>query len=1637
MSFTAAPNTPEIKINYITPSKVIAMLGNPATAISEACYNNAQGFTHVAFYALQNFDSGGVFSNKAAIAALIQIFNDRNIQCIGAFTGSNTLDALINYNNTTVPKFYGVISEIEFWNFSANLPWISQDASGNRSFYDTVELFKSRRAALTAANLQLITYNGWTKTGSTTSPSAIYDSEVDIISFDIAANKIVVAADYTILQGGKQFQTLGATPGTGGNQVIKIKDFPKAGRTTYFEVINVLPAFGNTELYVYPSLASCYSVPISNKLVSGGIATLSVTFGGSTAPYRLEAGDRVTISGLGAPYDGTFILTAVTGTSISYAVSSGNLTISGASGTAKLAYSSSTGSAVKLSYDVASIGTNQIMIHGDKTFRFNGINRVTRINVTDNGVATLFTVNGAPTYNAGTKLTTIPVVQSTAGLTSVTGFPVSFRGFADFDVGGKTNISYSSLFGFSSEQEQLYELVDLILIHIYTSIPTYSYARSRFLQCGLAGANTGIAKNVGFIISAEAAFSGPWFSGTGGAPKTVVQAYQYVVKNMAGTLPNQTGSPLYAQLESDANVNAWLNMKAIAIFKNDLLQAMTIGNGPNIYVNAGDDQTVINSLPGTIGLSGSWCDDGLGGAHTTIWTILSQPSGSPVSTLSNATTATPTLNYQRPGVYVVQMQVTDADGVIGLSTTNITVQSAVSVIVNADATAVSCYGLNDGEINSIVIGGTGPYVYVITKPGGFSATNGTGAFTGLAPGTYTLTVTDSLGATGTTFVTITEPAQIVPNLTIEQANCALYDPGITYTSDFNAVDWTINDGYSGLTIDQSTSLKVTTPGSFGSPYGFDATVNVPIASPFPTCQQILTLNFASIGTLVKVSVYADGGPATPPFKNLSGADPLVQTFLIPPSASNTLYLLFEGTETSALPKTIEINSITLQTDPTCTALPKAGTAVSVPTGGSGIYNFSWALLSAPGVPLQTLGSATTDTFIGAPDTYVLTITDNDGCEVSTTFVISQLPPLSVISKVTNAGCAGANKGSIDLTATGGKAPYSYQWTVGSTSTSSVITGLYAGTYTCEITDANGCVTEKTVVLTEFATGSVTIDGKRAFCQNEGLDLSSTVSGGAPSFSYKWFADSVLVSTNPGLSIPALSVGVVHTIELEVTDANGCIFRDTALVTFDTNTLPAITITSSTPPLTSCTGSSVTLTATEQGANTVNWECIETSQSFGSGSSIVVDNLYFFTFGSDPDPLTFKATITNGNCSSQATISVPYPVAVNVEIDLITPNVCGGSPNAGAIDINVINGCAPYTFVWTGPGGFTATTQNISGLINGTYSVVVSDALGNTTGASATIITSKPDVTNVVIIDNCRPGNHGSIEVIVDGGTLPYTYAWTGPNGHTATGSIIYNLAPGNYTVVITDDNGCIDTHTYSVINSFLSVEIVVQNIGCDGSDGILTANVTGGNTPVTYLWSTGETTQSISVNTPGNYSVVVSCADGCSVSKSAFVPAVVGIQVTISAQNPSTDTSSDGWANANVTGGSGIYTVEWSNGASTLFNNNLEPGSYIVTVTDFNGCIAIKEVVLVAVNAPPVDPKILERKKYACCAANIAYLAAIAERTGSEKQECLQFQSQFISAIFAVYCDMNGENSTCLTEEEKLKVIRILDEVCNQCKDCQ
>ena len=206
--------------------------------------------------------------------------------------------------------------------------------------------------------------------------------------------------------------------------------------------------------------------------------------------------------------------------------------------------------------------------------------------------------------------------------------------------------------------------------------------------------------------------------------------------------------------------------------------------------------------------------------------------------------------------------------------------------------------------------------------------------------------------------------------------------------------------------------------------------------------------------------------------------------------------------------------------------------------------------------------------------------------------------------------------------------------------------------------------------------------------------------------------------------------------------------------------------------------------------------------------------------------------------------------------VVTNTTCTAS--MGAINITVSGGTSPYTYLWSNG----ATTEDISGLDAGTYTVTITDVNGCTTNLPFSVAANSVTVIATPVVTNTTcTASIGAINLTVSGGTSPYTYLWS--NG--ATTEDISGLAAGNYTVTITDANGCTTNLPFTVgtDNVTITATPVVTNTTCTASIGAINITVSGGTSPYTYLWSNGATTEDITGLAAGTYTVTITDANGC------------------------------------------------------------------------------------------------------------------------------------------------------------------------------
>lgn len=274
---------------------------------------------------------------------------------------------------------------------------------------------------------------------------------------------------------------------------------------------------------------------------------------------------------------------------------------------------------------------------------------------------------------------------------------------------------------------------------------------------------------------------------------------------------------------------------------------------------------------------------------------------------------------------------------------------------------------------------------------------------------------------------------------------------------------------------------------------------------------------------------------------------------------------------------------------------------------------------------------------------------------------------------------------------------------------------------------------------------------------------------------------------------------------------------------------------------------------------------------------------------------------------------------------------------GAASVAASGGVSPYSYLWNNG----ANTASISGLGEGSYNCVVTDAQGCQQNTYVYVPQSYTLGLNTTVTNATCIQNNGSIMGFAAGGTAPYTYAWS--NG--ATTQNISGLA-GNqsYQAVITDANGCTG-HVYTYVSSTtpITVTYTTSPSSCTSATGTATLNITGGAAPYTVSWSTTPVASGTVIsNMPsGQYSFHVTDANGCVQSGTVFIPPVSTISAFVSGGGvvcPATQ----GSLQAYVSGTNGPFTYAWSNGSTASSITNVPLGYYSCVITDAVGCSVTK-----------------------------------------------------------------------------------------------
>ena len=815
---------------------------------------------------------------------------------------------------------------------------------------------------------------------------------------------------------------------------------------------------------------------------------------------------------------------------------------------------------------------------------------------------------------------------------------------------------------------------------------------------------------------------------------------------------------------------------------------------------------------------------------------------------------------------------------------------------------VSCNGGNDGEATASAMGGTTAYTYAWSN----AAT--TANITGLAAGTYSVTVTDANGCTDSASVTITEPAVLVAATAVDDnVSCNGGNDGEATASATGGTTTYSFAWSSGATSATASNLAAGTyTVTVTDANGCTDTETVTITEPTPVVASATVISNVLCNGDTNGVAFAAGSGGTSPYTytwennntNDTASNLFAGTWGV--EVMDAMGCIDSAFITITQPDTLIIGLDSI-TDVSCNG-GNDGEATASATGGTTAYTYSWS------------NAATTATITGlTAGTYSVTVTDANGCTDSTSITITEPAMLVAATAVdSNVSCNGGSDGGATASATGGTTAFTYAWSNSATTAS--ITGVVAGTYSVTVTDANGCTDSASVTITEPAVlvAATAVDDNVSCNGGNDGEATASATGGTTTYSFAW---------SSGATSATASNLAAGTYTVTVTDANGCTDTETVTITEPTPVVASAVVDDNV----SCNGGNDGEATASASGGTTGYTF---SWSGGGGSSATATGL---TAG------TYIVTVTDANgCEDADVVTITEPTLL-VASAVVDDNVSCNGGNDGEATASATGGTTAYSYSWSN----AATTANITGLTAGTYSVTVTDANGCTDSTSVTITEPAMLVAATAVDSNvsCNGGSDGGATASAAGGTTAYTFSWS--NG--ATTASISSVTAGTYSVTVTDANGCTDSASVTITEPAVLVAATVadSNVSCNGgSDGVATASATGGTTAYAYAWSTSATTATATGLSAGTFTVTVTDANGCTDTETVTItePTPVVASATL-ISNVLCNGDSNGIAFAAGSGGTSPYTYAWDNNNTNDTASNLSAGTWGVEVMDANGCI--------------------------------------------------------------------------------------------------
>jgi gliding motility-associated-like protein len=467
------------------------------------------------------------------------------------------------------------------------------------------------------------------------------------------------------------------------------------------------------------------------------------------------------------------------------------------------------------------------------------------------------------------------------------------------------------------------------------------------------------------------------------------------------------------------------------------------------------------------------------------------------------------------------------------------------------------------------------------------------------------------------------------------------------------------------------------------------------------------------------------------------------------------------------------------------------------------------------------------------------------------------------------------------------------------------------------------------------------------CATQSIALTATGGG-----TYSWSNGTTVVG-----SAATLNLTSPGTYTVTVTSANGCTATASQVITQNIS-LPVVAITPPTTTVLTCTTTSINLTAT--GGGTYSWS--NGTTNLGSAASINVTT-----------PGVYTVTVTGANgCTATANSNITQNIVAPITSIVSFANTTVLDCNINVITLAASGAGGWVSSSWSNGTTVITTNNNLSVSTPGTYTVTVTGANG-CIGTATQVITQNIAQPNALITTPLTTVLTCSTPTISLTGTGGGTYSWMDGNGVIGTSATINITSANTYTLIVTGSNGCDATASITITDNFVApiVSVTASNTVLSCTNTSITLVASGGGS---YSWTGGSTSSSLTVTSPGTYTVTVTSPNGCTSTSNQVITQNIAVPTTtITSSNNGQLTCTVTSITLTATGG-GSYL--WGTGATTASISVTTPGTYPVTVTSTNGCTATaSQVVTQNITAPTAAITTPSTTVLTCTASSIGLTA--------------------------------------------------------------